>query len=45
MIRLRLMTVFTIAAALVAPVLAQNAGTTNMDILRQKQRHREEAAR
>jgi len=36
MIRLRLITAFTIAAALVVPVVAQNAGTTNMDILRQK---------
>ena len=34
--RLRLMTGFAIAAALAAPALAQNAGTTNMDILRQK---------
>ena len=34
--RLRLMTVFTIAAALAAPAMAQNAGTTNMEILRQK---------
>jgi Spy/CpxP family protein refolding chaperone len=34
--RFRLMTAFTIAAALVVPALAQNAGTTNMDILRQK---------
>ena len=34
--RLRLMTAFTIAAALAAPLLAQNAGTTNMEILRQK---------
>jgi hypothetical protein len=33
---LRLMTAFTIAAALAAPALAQNAGTTNMEILRQK---------
>jgi hypothetical protein len=30
------MTAFAIAAALAAPALAQNAGTTNMDILRQK---------
>jgi hypothetical protein len=30
------MTVFTIAAGLVAPALAQNAGTTNMEILREK---------
>ena len=36
MIRLRLMTAFTIAAALAAPALAQDAGTTNMEILRQK---------
>ena len=36
MTRLRLMTAFTIAAALAAPALAQNAGTTNMEILRQK---------
>ena len=36
MIRLRLMTAFAIAAALAAPALAQNAGTSNMDILRQK---------
>jgi hypothetical protein len=36
MIRLRLMTAFTIAAALAATVLAQDAGTTNMEILRQK---------
>ena len=37
MTRLRLtMTAFTIAAALAAPALAQNAGTSNMDILRQK---------
>jgi hypothetical protein len=36
MIRLRLITAFTMAAALVVPVVAQNAGTTNMDILRQK---------
>ena len=34
--RFRLMTAFTIAAALVVPALAQNAGTTNMEILRQK---------
>ena len=34
--RFRLMTAFTIAAAFVVPALAQNAGTTNMDILRQK---------
>ena len=34
--RIRLMTAFTIAAALAAPVLAQNAGTANMEILRQK---------
>jgi hypothetical protein len=34
--RLRLMTVFTIAMALAAPALAQNAGTANMEILRQK---------
>ena len=34
--RLRLMTVFTIAAALAAPAVAQNAGTANMEILRQK---------
>jgi hypothetical protein len=34
--RLRLMTVFTIAVALAAPAMAQNAGTTNMEILRQK---------
>ena len=34
--RLRLLTAFTIAAALAAPALAQNAGTTNMDILREK---------
>ena len=34
--RLRLMTVFTIAAALAAPAMAQNAGTTDMEILRQK---------
>ena len=34
--RLTLMTAFAIAAALVAPTLAQNTGTTNMDILRQK---------
>ncbi len=30
------MTAFTIAAALVVPAIAQNAGTSNMDILRQK---------
>ncbi len=36
MTRLRLMTAFAIAAALAAPALAQNAGTGNMDILRQK---------
>jgi Spy/CpxP family protein refolding chaperone len=34
--RFRLMTAFTIAAALVVPAMAQNAGTTNMEILRQK---------
>jgi len=34
--RFRLMTAFTIAAALVVPALAQNAGTSNMEILRQK---------
>ena len=34
--RLRLMMAFTIAAALAAPAMAQNAGTTNMEILRQK---------
>jgi Spy/CpxP family protein refolding chaperone len=35
--RLRLTTtVFAIAAALAVPVMAQNAATTNMDILRQK---------
>ena len=34
--RLTLMTAFAIAAALVAPIFAQSAGTTNMDILRQK---------
>jgi Spy/CpxP family protein refolding chaperone len=34
--RFRLMMAFTIAAALVVPALAQNAGTTNMEILRQK---------
>ncbi len=34
--RFRLMTAFTIAAALVVPALAQNSGTTNMEILRQK---------
>jgi Spy/CpxP family protein refolding chaperone len=34
--RFRLMTAFTIAAALVVPALAQNAATTNMEILRQK---------
>ena len=34
--RFRLMTAFAIAAALVAPALAQNAGTSNMEILRQK---------
>ena len=34
--RLRLMTVFAIASALAAPAMAQNAGTTNMEILRQK---------
>ena len=34
--RFRLMTALTIAAALVVPALAQNAGTTNMEILRQK---------
>jgi hypothetical protein len=36
MTRLRLMTVFAIAVALVVPALTQSAGTTNMDILRQK---------
>jgi hypothetical protein len=34
--RHRLLAVFAIAVAVVVPVLAQNAGTTNMDILRQK---------
>jgi hypothetical protein len=34
--RLRLMTAFTIAAALTVPAMAQNAGTSNMEILRQK---------
>ena len=34
--RLRLMTAFAIAAALAAPALAQKAGTTNLEILRQK---------
>ena len=34
--RLRWMTVFTIAAALASPAMAQNTGTTNMEILRQK---------
>ena len=34
--RFRLMTVFAVAMALAAPALAQNAGTTNMEILRQK---------
>jgi hypothetical protein len=34
--RVRLITAFSIAAAFVVPALAQNAGTTNMDILRQK---------
>jgi hypothetical protein len=34
--RLRLMTAFAIASALAAPALAQTAGTTNMEILRQK---------
>ena len=34
--RLRLMTVFAIASALAAPAMAQNAGTSNMEILRQK---------
>jgi hypothetical protein len=34
--RLRLMAMFTIAAALAAPAMAQNAGTANMEILRQK---------
>jgi hypothetical protein len=36
MTRLRLLTAFTIAAALAAPAMAQTAGTSNMDILRQK---------
>jgi hypothetical protein len=36
MTRLRLMTVFAIAVALAVPALTQSAGTTNMDILRQK---------
>ena len=39
MTRLKLMTAFTIAAALAAPAMAQTSGTTgtaNMDILRQK---------
>lgn len=34
--RLRLMTALTMAAALAVPALAQNTGTTNMEILRQK---------
>jgi Spy/CpxP family protein refolding chaperone len=34
--RLGLMTAFTMVAAMVAPAMAQNAGTTNMEILRQK---------
>ena len=33
---MRLVTVFAIAACLAAPAMAQTAGTTNMDILRQK---------
>jgi hypothetical protein len=33
---MRLVTVFAIAAGLAAPALAQTAGTTNMEILRQK---------
>ena len=33
---LRLMTAFTIATTLAAPAMAQNAGTANMEILRQK---------
>ena len=33
---IRYMTAFVLAAALVVPVLAQNASTTNMEILRQK---------
>jgi hypothetical protein len=32
----RLLTTFAVAAALATPAMAQNAGTTNMDILRQK---------
>ena len=36
MTRLRLLTAFTIVAALAAPAMAQTAGTSNMDILRQK---------
>ena len=33
---MRLVTVFAISACLAAPAVAQTAGTTNMDILRQK---------
>jgi Spy/CpxP family protein refolding chaperone len=33
---MRLVTVFAIAAGLASPAMAQTAGTTNMDILRQK---------
>ena len=33
---MRLVTVFAIATCLAAPAMAQTAGTTNMDILRQK---------
>jgi hypothetical protein len=33
---MRLVTVFAIAAGLAAPAMAQTAGTTNMEILRQK---------
>ena len=33
---IRLATAFALVAALAAPAMAQNTGTTNMDILRQK---------